>query len=88
MKNWTDPDVELQRMRTLVAEKRLDPIHLADAKVGFTKLASLEELQKLSVDFVMRLAGMAITFYDSPWSDKDRDLMLGIRDVLKRDPAE
>lgn len=82
-----DVDVEaeaLEALKARVARGLIHPLHLEDAECGFTYARQIDEVKALSDVSVRRLALMAVRFYDSPWSDKDRDLYRGVQEVLHR----
>lgn len=57
---------------------------LEDAEFGYTSGMAIEELQKLSFAQRERLAAMALRFYDNCWTDSQRDLTRGLKEVLGR----
>lgn len=60
--------------------------HLEDAEVGYTTGEAVQEvMESVSFENTRRLAAMVIRFFDSPWSDAERDLLRGVEDVLGRE---
>ncbi|MGV3724296.1 MAG: hypothetical protein ACO1SX_25660 [Actinomycetota bacterium] len=55
-----------------------------DHELGYASAAASAEVSALPVEAVLRLAAMAVTCYDSQWSDRGRDLTRGVASVLRR----
>lgn len=56
-----------------------------DPSCGYVAPGAAEIVRALDDDEVRRLAAMAVTFFDSEWSDRDRDLFRGVASVLRRE---
>lgn len=57
-----------------------------DVECGYSSVRAQKNAANLSSLERDRLAVMALTWYDSPWSDKNRDLFEGIQEIIKRPP--
>ena len=67
------------------AEFNLSNNAAEDEECGYAEQAALYEVTTLDTESVRRLAAMAVTFYDSPWSDHAHaTLRCGIASVLRR----
>lgn len=55
-----------------------------DAACGYATKVARAEMHALNESDVRRLAAMALTFYESEWSDSQRDLLRGIGSVVRR----
>lgn len=54
-----------------------------DVAFGYIRKSTFEEVDALEAWEVRRLAVMAVTFFDSKWSDRWRDLERGVSSVLQ-----
>lgn len=59
-----------------------------DLKCGYVNAGARQTMTELPLAAIIRLAAMAVTYYDSPWSDSKRDLLRGVASVLRREADE
>lgn len=52
---------------------------------GYVSKKAWDEVNRLTDRQIRMLAALAITHYDSPYTDNGRDLVRGTREVLGRD---
>ena len=58
-----------------------------DLECGYANEEALDIINNLGSEDIQRLAAMALTWYASEWSDRDRDLLRGIYSVTRIPPS-
>ena len=59
-----------------------------DVRCGYATRAAIAVVEQLPPEHARRLAAMALTCFESPWSDRLRDLLRGVACLLGRLPDD